>query len=222
MLQVPVYLEVAAVFVGAVSGALHGERGRHDVIGVFFLALATSTGGGMIRDVLLQAGPPVALRNPRYLAVVVCASLATMLFASWLGRIRRVLEVVDSLLLGLWLVIGLEKGLAAGLPVGSVIFLGVITATGGGLLRDLLAGRPASIVAPGPLQATAALAGALGYVALVPGLGLHAVVGQVTALLVASGLRLLAIARGWRAPDHLDLREWWSRVVSGASPGDKS
>jgi uncharacterized membrane protein YeiH len=218
MLHIPLYLEVAAIFVGAVSGALHGERGRTDLIGVFFLSLTTSVGGGLLRDILLEAGPPVALRSSWYLAVVVGASLITMMFASWLSGLRRALEVVDSLLIGLWVVIGLEKGLAAQLPVGSAIFLGVITATGGGILRELLSGRPVSIVAPGPLHATAALAGAVGYVVVVVGLRLHAPIGQATAVLLACGLRLAGIARGWRVPDRIDLRDWWSRRSTRPPP----
>src|SRR4029453_7994930 len=104
------------------------------------LALATGVGGGMVRDLLIGADPPAALRVPVYLPGVALAALLALMFASWIARVNRLLDVLDALLLGLWTVMGAEKALVYQLPIPSVVFLGVVTATGGGVLRDLLSG----------------------------------------------------------------------------------
>ena len=89
MLHVPVPVEVTAVVIGALSGALHAVNRKTDVVGTFALALSTGVGGGILRDILIGVTPPVALSNPRYLPVVAVAALLAMLFAKWLARLNR-------------------------------------------------------------------------------------------------------------------------------------
>ena len=202
-------VEVLVLMVGALSGGLHGIRKNADLMGMFILSLATSSGGGLVRDILLGDSPPVALRQPYYLLAAATAAAAAVVLASWLPRLGRALQIVDAFLLGLWVVIGLEKALRLGLPIVSVVFLGVVTAAGGGLLRDLLSGDRPMLAQRGELHVTVAFAAALLYVVLVPVLHLSAPIGEALTIAFATALRLLAITRHWEAPGAIDLQAWW-------------
>jgi uncharacterized membrane protein YeiH len=209
VLSVPVVVEVMVLMVGALSGGLHGIRRNADLMGMFILSLATSSGGGLLRDVLLGESPPVALRHPYYLLTAAAAAAVAVVLASWVRRLGRALQIVDAFLLGLWVVIGVEKALRLGLPLPSAVFLGVVTAAGGGLLRDLMSGDRPMLAQRGELHVTVAFAAALLYVVLVPLLRLSAPIGEALTIGFATALRLLAITRHWQAPGALDLREWW-------------
>jgi uncharacterized membrane protein YeiH len=202
-------VEVLVLMVGALSGGLHGIRRNVDVMGMFVLSLATSAGGGVIRDLLIGDSPPVALRQPYYLMTAATAAAAAVVLASWVRQLGRALQIVDGFLIGLWVVIGLEKALRLGLPVLSAVFLGVVTAAGGGLLRDLLSGDRPALAQRGELHVTVAFAAALLYVALVLLLDLPAPIGEAATIAFATATRLLAITLHWQAPGPLDLRGWW-------------
>src|SRR5215467_9594818 len=138
MLKVPLAVELAAVIIGALSGATHALARRADIVGTFVLALATGVGGGLLRDLLIRVSPPVALSNVYYLPVVAAASVVAVIFAGSIARLVSALVVVDALLLGLWTVMGTEQALAHRLPVTSAVFVGTLTAVGGGAMRDVL------------------------------------------------------------------------------------
>lgn len=209
MLGPPAVVEIGGVVAGALSGALHGVRAKGDAIGVFVLSLATGVGGGIVGDVLIGRGPPAALRSSWYLLAVGGAALVALLLTSLLARADRLLEWVDAVLLGLWAVMGMEKAAVAGLPVVSAIFLGVVTATGGTVLRDLLSGQRPAIMRRGELYVSAAAVAAIVNAALVSGLRLPAAIGQIAAIAVATALRLLAMRFHWMAPGPFDLGAWW-------------
>lgn len=207
--EVPVAVEVAGVVTGSLSGAIHAVVNKADAIGTFAAALATGIGGGVLRDLLLGNLPPAALQFPRYLPAVVAASVLSMLFAGWLARAAPVVSVIDALLLGLWTLAGNELALAKGLPSPAVVFVGTMTATGGGVLRDLLTGQPPAIFRKGQLLVTAALLAATVHVMLVRATALPGWFAGVAALVVAAGLRLAALRWNLTAPDPVDLPSWW-------------
>lgn len=185
-----------AVF--AASGASAGVVKRLDLFGVVFVGVVAALGGGVIRDLLLGAVPPYALTHWAYLVVAVLA--ATLLF--WLhpqfNRLRRTVLVLDAAGLGLFTVTGTLKALDARVPALGACVVGMITAIGGGLGRDLLTGE-IPIVLRREIYAVASLLGA-GTVALLA--HLHAqrpplIAG--TALLVFV-VRIVALRRKWQAP----------------------
>ncbi len=136
---IPDWIELAAVLVSALSGAILAAKGHgFDVGGVAALALVAGLGGGLIRDVLLGQGAPAALRDERYLMTVVAATGLGFFFASTLNRFQGLLLVLDAAALGLFSVVGADKADQAGLPAVSAVLLGTITGVGGGILRDLL------------------------------------------------------------------------------------
>jgi uncharacterized membrane protein YeiH len=193
-----VVLDLVGIFVFAIAGALVAVRKGLDVFGVLVLAGTTGLGGGFIRDVLIDATPPAALEDWRYLVVPVVAGVLAFLYHPALGRMERSVNVLDAFGLGLFCVTGALKAMDYGLGPAPAALMGMVTGIGGGMLRDLLAGRVPAVFR-GELYATPALAGAAVVVA---GTHLDAPVGVVAFL--GGGLctvwRLVAIWRHWQAP----------------------
>ena len=193
-----VTLDLVGIFVFAISGALVGVRKDLDVFGVLVLGGTTGLGGGFLRDVLIGATPPAALADWRYLLVAVVAGLVTFCFHGALGRMERQVSVFDAFGLSLFCVAGALKALDYGLGPIPAALMGMVTGIGGGMVRDVLAGR-VPVVFRGELYAIPALAG--GGVAVVgERADLPVAAVAVTGALVCLVWRLLALWRDWQAP----------------------
>jgi len=191
-------LELAGIFVFAISGGLVAVRKQLDVFGVVVLAGATGLGGGFLRDVLIGATPPAALADWRYLLVPLAAGLTTFVFHPTLGRMERVVSVFDAAGLGLFCVTGTLKAIDYGLGPVPAALMGMLTGIGGGIVRDLLAGR-VPVIFSSELYATPALAGAA-WVVLGHELSWGLAAVALPAIVLCFGWRVLAITRNWRAP----------------------
>jgi uncharacterized membrane protein YeiH len=193
-----VALDLLGIFVFAVTGALIAVRKDLDLFAVLVLAATTGLGGGFARDVLIGAVPPAALADWRYLLVPVAAGLITFYFHPAVGRLERVVTVLDAAGLALFCVTGALKALDFGLGPIPAALMGMLTGIGGGMLRDVLTGR-VPLVFRGELYATPALLGAaiavVGHEA-----GVRTWLVAVMAALVCFGWRILALRRGWNAP----------------------
>ena len=158
----PIYFDLGATFLYALTGALVAIRRQYDIVGLFVLALVTGLGGGLIRDgIFIQNGPPLAMKDGRYLYVVLAGSLVAALFSRRMDRLQKIFLLADALGLGAYAVVGVEKSLDAGLSVVAAIMVGIINAAGGGLLRDVLVGEEPLVFKPGQLYVMAALLGAV-------------------------------------------------------------
>jgi uncharacterized membrane protein YeiH len=193
-----IVLDMMGIFVFALSGGLVAVRKELDIFGVLVLSLATGLGGGFIRDVLIGAVPPAALADWRYLMVPVVAGLVAFRFHPTLGRMERLVTVLDAFGLGLFCVTGALKALAFDLGPVPAALMGTLTAIGGGMVRDLLAGR-VPVVFRGELYATPALVGA-SVVVVGESTGLPTWTYAIAAATLATAWRLLAVWRGWHAP----------------------
>jgi uncharacterized membrane protein YeiH len=191
-------LELVGIFVFALSGGLVAVRKHLDIFGVVVLAGTTGLGGGFLRDVLIGATPPAALADWRYLLVPVAAGLTTFAFHPALGRMERLVAIFDAAGLGLFCVTGALKALEYGLGPVPAALMGMVTGIGGGMARDLLAGR-VPVVFSSELYATPALAGAA-WAVLAHEQGWALWVVALPGVLVCFGWRVLAIVRNWRAP----------------------
>lgn len=191
-------LELLGIFVFALSGGLVAVRKQLDIFGVVVLAGTTGLGGGFLRDVLIDATPPAALADWRYLLVPVAAGLATFVFHPALGRMERQVSIFDAAGLGLFCVTGALKALDHGLGPVPAALMGMVTGIGGGIARDLLAGR-VPVVFSSELYATPALAGAT-WAVVAHELGWSVWLVALPGVLVCFGWRVLAIMRNWRAP----------------------
>jgi uncharacterized membrane protein YeiH len=191
-------LDFLGTFAFAISGGLTAVRHRLDLFGVLVLSFAAATAGGITRDVLLGATPPVSLVDWRYLAVSVAAGLLTFYRHEQVERMRNPVQLFDAVGLALFAVIGAGKALAFGLgPVGAVM-LGVLTGVGGGVVRDVLVAQVPHVLRR-ELYAVAALVGAV-VVVVGHALALPAAPVATTGALACFALRWLAIRRGWRLP----------------------
>jgi len=193
-----VVLDLCGIFVFAITGALVGVRKRLDIFGVLVLAGVTGLGGGLLRDVLIGATPPAALEDWRYLMVPVAAGLVTFAFHPAVGRFERVINIFDAAGLGLFGVTGALKALDYGLGPVPAALLGMVTGIGGGIARDLLAGR-VPVVFSSELYATPALLAAT-WAVLADGWGLPVVLVSIPGVVLCFGLRVLALRRNWHAP----------------------
>ena len=193
-------LDLAGVFAFALSGAQLGAQKRFDVVGIATLAVATALGGGMTRDVLLGDTPPVALRDQAYLLVPLVATVIVLVAHRVVERINRPVLAFDAGGLAFFCVVGTAKALDAGLGAVSSVLLGVVTAVGGGVIRDILAREVPSVFKPDTaLYAIPAAAGAAAIVALWPHDAVNATTAAVTVAVVFL-LRMLSLRFHWRAP----------------------
>lgn len=193
-----VVLDLLGIFVFGLSGALVAIRKEYDVFGVITLAGATGLGGGFVRDVLIDATPPAALADWRYLLVPVAAGLIAFTGHGALVLRERMIGVFDAFGLALFCVTGAVKAMDFGLGPLPAALMGMVTAVGGGVARDLLAHRP-PLVFHSDLYATPALIGGL-----IAAVGIEYDAPRLLVALVAGTtcltLRLLSMWRGWQAP----------------------
>lgn len=133
------FLDLAGTFVFAVNGALTAIRAaRLDIVGVVTLGMLTGLGGGTIRDIMLDALPPATFLDWRYLLTAALGGLVAFALSHRLDRLGRPILVLDAIGLSVFAVIGASKAVALDFGVAQAVIVGVITAVGGGTLRDLL------------------------------------------------------------------------------------
>jgi uncharacterized membrane protein YeiH len=201
--QTPLWIDVTACTVGGLAGGVAAARLNLDIVGVFALALITGLGGGILRDLLLNQ-VPAALQSPWLIVSAAGAAIAVFLFQSGINRLSLVLMVLDALALGIYGVVGADKALVNGIDVIPALLVGVITAVGGGVLRDLFTSRTPEIFKPNTqLYAIAALIGVTAYV-IMHQIGISLAVDASVAVAVTFGVRMLAWRRGWAAPQPLE------------------
>lgn len=198
-------VDLAATFVLAAECALAAVRADFDLFGILVLAFVGSTGGGVIRDLLLGEHPPAALRDWRYAALAVAATAVVVAASLTLGRVADwspplAVDVFEAIGLALAVVAGAQKSIDYRLNAASVVIIGTINGCGGGILRDVLSARVPRVLHE-DFYATAALAGAAVMVVLVRR-GLGKGVGGAVAGVTIFALRTAALLGEWRLP-HL-------------------
>ena len=219
VVEPPLAISLTAVFLGGLSGAIFAVQRKFAITGVLAIAIATGLGGGIIRDLLL-GHVPVALTDPAYLPLVVVAALIGFFFASLVHRGALFLDILDPIWMGLFAVIGAQLTLNASTkeqPLGSfaAILVGCISAFGGAVLRDLLAGETPQLVLPGPINYLAAILGAVIYVGMVEWAGINHVVSEWVAIAIVFGLRMIALKYGIKAPEPVDVPHHLTKRVLG-------
>lgn len=194
------FLELLGIFAFATSGALLAVRKGFDIVGILALAWITALGGGVMRDVLVDATPPTAFLDAWAFSLPIAAAVITFFGHRLIERSLKAVLVFDALGLGLYTVVGTVTGVASGLGIAQASAVGVITGVGGGLLRDIVAREVPVLVRPdAELYAVPALTGALALAFAISSWGYTPVLG-VTVAGVIIVFRLAALAFGWRAP----------------------
>jgi len=197
--QLPLALDLAATLVFAATGALVARSKGFDVVGIAVLGLVTGLGGALLRDGLfLQAGPPIVIRDARYLAAVLAGTFAGAWFASHIRRLSVPFQLADALGLGLYAAVGAQKATEAGLPILGALLVASVNAVGGSVLRDLLCGVVPLLFRPGEFYALAALGGAAAFLLLARVAHVPDVAAAIAGIVLAFALRVLSLKLGWR------------------------
>jgi uncharacterized membrane protein YeiH len=197
-------LDLLGVFLNGILGGAVARSQGMDLFGFGAMGLISGLGGGIIRDVLLQHGTPVALTHAAYIPTALAgagvAFLARIEHKAW----DRLFLLVDAAAISLWATAGALITLAAGLGSLPAVLLGTITATGGGVTRDVILAKVPAVFTEGPLYATVALFVAAIQVLCAKTLGPQDATGTLIAISAGFALRLIAYRRGWRLPRGLD------------------
>jgi uncharacterized membrane protein YeiH len=191
-----IVFDFAAIAVFAATGALAAARRRQDLIAFGFLASVTAVGGGTVRDLLIGA-PVFWIAKPAYLAVCLTTALVFFFIARPGWRFRALLWL-DAVGMAAYTVVGTAKAIDYGAPALPAIVMGVLTASFGGMIRDVLTGEP-SILLRKEIYVTAALAGSVVYVVL-DALQTPYMIAGPAAFVAAFGLRACALKFGWSLP----------------------
>ncbi|WP_128380119.1 trimeric intracellular cation channel family protein [Streptomyces cavernae] len=193
-------LDLIGIFVFAISGALLAVRKNFDVFGIAVLAEVTALGGGLLRDLVIGAVPPAAFTDLGYFLTPLLAAALVFFLHPEVERIQTGVNVFDAAGLGLFCVAGTTKAYEYGLSLTSSAVLGLATAVGGGVLRDVLANDVPSLVRwDRDLYAVPAIVGSTMVVLCIHYDALNPLTTALAAL-SAFVLRLLAMRYHWRAP----------------------
>ena len=204
-------VELVGTAAFASSGALVGIRKNMDLMGVLSLGLTTALGGGLIRDLILGIHPPKMFENAVYAFLALATSLTLFLVVyrntyvlsgKWLNRYERGMNFFDALGLGIFTVIGIKTAVSVNMAGNTflLVFVGMATGVGGGLIRDVLAQEMPFILVK-QIYASASLAGALLYIACRGHLPDALSTPLCTATVVL--IRILAVQYNWNLPRSL-------------------
>ncbi len=191
-------LNVLGTFVFGLGGAMVAIRRSFDLFGILVLSAATGVAGGIIRDLLLGDTPPEVLRTFWPIAVAWLAGLCAYLFKPQIERLDRPVMILDAIGLAVFAVAGCHKALAYGLHSPGAVLLGVMTAIGGGMLRDIMAAEVPRVLNQ-DIYALAAFAGATAYAAGI-WCGIPVSFAASGSVVLAVGLRLASVRYEWKLP----------------------
>jgi uncharacterized membrane protein YeiH len=214
LFTIPLWLDLTAVGIGAVQGAMFSARlteRRIDLLGIALIGIIVGLGGGLLRDVLLNQ-LPAAMSSNWYLPVATAAALLGMLLLRVFTKLNGLIIALDAITIGLFGAIGTSKALAAGVPVIPAVFVGVVSAVGGSILRDVALNLPIALMHVGSLYAVAATAGTVLLVAMAAA-GVPVLWAALACVIVTTLTRLGSVRYGWSLPEQRALGSWprWRR-----------
>lgn len=191
-------IDILGTFSFAVSGAFFAMEKRLDPFGVLIIAFVTAIGGGTLRDVMIGNLPVGWLRDPTATTVIFVTAIGTMFYGQWLKKITTTLFLFDALGLGLFTIIGIEKAMQLHFSIGVCIALGTITASFGGVIRDVLLNN-VPLVFRKEIYALASIIGGLFYFLLTRS-SLDNDLAKIICILLIFSIRLLAVKYKWSLP----------------------
>lgn len=214
-LGIPLWMLYLATAINALSGAAYAARRGFDFVGVLGMGVIQGIGGLLLMSILLQLGQPFVLTDPLFVVVASAAGLLAFFFAAAISQALRAALVLDALAMGLFVAVGVGQSLLVAINPMSAIFIGVVTATGGLVVRDILAGNAPTILRPGVLVGVVALGGAVLMVVLVEWFDVPMSAAEIITVLFVAVLRTLAVLLDWRTSEATDLSERMARYWEG-------
>lgn len=192
------FLDLLGTFAFAISGTLVAIRKRFDIFGVVIIAFVTAVGGGMLRDVLINAHPINWIGDLNYIWTIFAAVVFVSLFQSKIAALRKTFILFDTLGIGVFTLLGLQKSLDLGLQPFVALTMGMISAVFGGVIRDVLT-REVPLIFKKEIYASACLLGGVVYL-LLHFLQINHNVQFIIAFFVIIGIRLVAVYKGLSLP----------------------
>lgn len=191
-------LNICGTFSFAVSGAFAAMQKRLDMFGVLIIAFATAVGGGTLRDILIGDTPVSWLKNANYSLLILVTAVMAMVFWKKIKSLKITLFLFDSLGLGFFTIIGLQKGLAYGLHPGVCVALGTVTGCFGGIIRDILLNN-IPLIFRKEVYATACIIGGLVYL-LLDYFGVDAAIVKLISVTIVFLIRIVAVKYNFTLP----------------------
>lgn len=191
-------LDISGTMAFAVSGALTAMNKKMDPFGVFIIAFVTAVGGGTLRDILIGRTPVGWMMDLNYFYAITVGFILAMIFRRKLDRLRTSMFFFDTIGLGVFTLIGLEKGLEKGLEPGICIALGTVTACFGGVIRDILC-TEIPVIFRKEIYATICIIGGISFFIL-KSLAIPQDVLYLTTSMIIIAIRLMAVVFRWSLP----------------------
>ena len=191
-------LDIIGTFAFAVSGAFAAMRKEMDPFGVLVMSFVPAIGGGTLRDILINDLPVAWLRDNTILYVIFAAGIGSMIFDGYLRRLNKLLFVFDAVGLGLFTIVGIEKGIQHQYPSGVCVALGIMTGCFGGVIRDVLVNE-VPLLFRKEIYALACMAGGVFYF-LLRQLAWSSDWINICCILIIVAVRVMAVQRGWTLP----------------------
>lgn len=190
------------VYVFALSGALLGMQKNHDVYGMFILALVTGAGGGVMRDIMIGHVPPRLFSDPLTVIISLLATVSVLMFDASILRRQRLLDTFDAIGLGLFGYIGIKIGYDAGLGGYPSTVLAVLTGTGGGMIRDVLANEVPFVLRK-DVYATAVIVACCVSILLIHfGISIDDPINMVVNIVLTFAIRMITLMYNWHLIFH--------------------
>jgi len=193
------FLDYSGTVAFAVSGALVGMNKRLDIFGVFIICFATALGGGTLRDVLIGKTPVMWMLDLSYVYCVMVTFLLTIIFRKYLDKLRKSMLFFDTVGLGIFTLIGLERGLSFNLHPVICVALGTMTATFGGVIRDILCNE-IPVLFKEEIYATACIIGGITFF-IMTSFNFPMQLNFIITTLIIISIRFLSIKYKWSLPN---------------------
>ena len=191
-------IDLIGTFVFAVSGVMAAAENKMDFFGASVIGFVTAVGGGTIRDLLIGSLPVGWMLNIDYLLIIFSAIVCTMLFRKLFEKLYKALFLFDTIGIGLFTVLGVQKTLSIGLHPLVALMMGMVSAVFGGVVRDVLSGR-VPLIFRKEIYATACLAGASVYVLLWQ-LNSPEFMSLFLSMGTTISIRVVAVVNKWQLP----------------------
>lgn len=186
-------LDLLGTLVFAISGSLMAKQHDFDIFGALVVAFATALGGGTLRDLLMGITPVGWMLDPKYLVAVVIGVALAAFFTSYLLKLRKTMFLFDTIGIGIFTLIGIQKALGLGLSPAIALMMGVVSAVFGGVIRDILCNE-VPLIFRKEIYATACLAGGAIYLAAIY-IGVNNNVAMVFSMCLIIAVRLVSVVK---------------------------
>lgn len=186
-------LDLIGTLVFAISGSLMAKQHDFDIFGAAVVAFVTALGGGTIRDLLIGVTPVGWMIDPQYLVAVITGVVMVLVFPSYLLKLRKTMFLFDTIGIGIFTLIGIQKAMGLGLSPMIALMMGMVSAVFGGVIRDILC-TEVPLIFRKEIYATACLSGGAIYLLSIY-LGVNNNLAMITSMFIIIGIRLVSVVK---------------------------